>query len=718
MRADRTTGPKSHVSEPLPAVLNPLSLEAALVHSEQRYRSLFEESRDAIYITRLDGSFIDANTSFLELFGCTRAELLHINARELYADPLERNRFRREVEAKRAVRDFEVKLRTRHGRIIDCLLSSSVHIGPEGELLWYQGIIHDITARKRVEAALAESEHFASTMVSSVGEGIIVYDRDLRYQVWNRFMEELTGLSAKQVIGHSAHELFPVLREYGAQELLQAALAGETGRSGDAPYNVPETGRFGWVTALYSPHVAPDGEIIGVVAIIHDVTERKRAEEQLVHNAFHDALTGLPNRALFMDRLERLIRHVQRNPAYSYAVLFLDLDRFKVVNDSLGHVFGDELLVAIGRRLADCIRQGDTVARLGGDEFAILLDEIHDLNDATHIADRIEQELTAPFTLHGHEVFTSASIGIALSTTGYVGPEEVLRDADTAMYRAKNDGRARYEVFDRTMHAQAVEQLEVETDLRRAIERDEFVLHYQPIVSLVTGQLDGFEALARWQHAKHGLVMPADFIPIAEETGLIVPMGYAVLRTACSQMNDWLRSFPLATNLTVSVNLSSRQFGQPDLVQQIDAILASTGCPPANLKLEITESTVMRDAAQAAEMLQQLRSRGINLCIDDFGTGYSSLSYLNSFPVDTLKIDRSFIARLDEDSSSVDLVEIIVALCRVLGMSAVAEGIETREQLELVRRLGSQLAQGYYVSTPLPVAEASRVLAEGLDFRS
>jgi EAL domain-containing protein (putative c-di-GMP-specific phosphodiesterase class I) len=313
-------------------------------------------------------------------------------------------------------------------------------------------------------------------------------------------------------------------------------------------------------------------------------------------------------------------------------------------------------------------------------------------------------------------VFTSASIGIALSTTGYVGPDEVLRDADTAMYRAKNGGRARYEVFDRTMHAQAVERLEIETDLRRAIERDEFVLHYQPIVSLITGELDGFEALVRWQHPKNGLVMPADFIPIAEETGLIVPMGYAILRAACTQMNDWLRTHPWATNLTVSVNLSSRQFGQPDLVQQIDSILAATGCPPANLKLEITESTVMRDAAEAAQMLHELRARGIHLCIDDFGTGYSSLSYLNSFPVDTLKIDRSFIARVDEDNSSVGLIETIVALSRVLGMVAIAEGIETKEQLELVRRLGSQMAQGYYVSTPLPAAEAERVLEEGLEF--
>ena len=577
-------------------------------------------------------------------------------------------------------------------------------------------MIHDITARKNAETALAASEHFARTIVSSVGEGIIVYDGDLRYQVWNAFMEQLTGLRAEEVIGRSALEAFPQLRDYGITELLERALAGETVESEDTPYRVPQTGRFGWVSGLYSPHRSPDGEIVGVVAIVHDVTERKRAEEQLVHSAFHDTLTGLPNRALFRDRLEQLIRHAQRNSKYSFAVLFLDLDRFKVVNDSLGHVVGDELLIALAQRLQKCVQTGDTVARLGGDEFAILLDEVKEAEIASRVATRIEKALMAPFTVGGHEVFTSVSVGIALSSTGYTQPDDVLRDADTAMYRAKNSGRGRFEVFDRTMHSHAVEQLQLETDLRHAIERDEFLLHYQPIVALEASHLDGFEALVRWQHPRNGLLMPADFIPVAEETGLIVPLGWMILRAACSQMSYWMRTYPGAAKLTMSVNLSSRQFSQLDLVQQIDRILEETGLPPANLKLEITESTVMRDAAEAAAMLRQLRARGINLCIDDFGTGYSSLSYLNSFPVDTLKIDRSFITQIDEDSSTVNLIETIVAMSKVLGMSAVAEGIETPEQLELVRRLGSQLAQGYFLSTPLTASDAEEILSKGLTF--
>ena len=708
MQADPQTGRDSYARQ--------TTLEAALVQSEQRFRSLFEESRDAIYFTRADGTFIDANRSFLELFGYTHEQLLNVNAQDLYADPMERLRFRREVEANRSVRDFEVTLQTRDGRVLHCLLSSAAHFAPNGDLLWYQGMIHDITARKIAEKALARSEHFASTIVSSVGEGVIVYDRDLKYQVWNRFMEKLTGLSADEVLGKDALELFPHLTEHGIDELLRRALAGETVRSDDTPYAVAETGRTGWVAALYSPHIAPDGEVMGVVAIIHDVTERKRAEALLMHNAYHDSLTGLPNRSLFLDRLARLIRYSERHPDFNYAVLFLDLDRFKVVNDSLGHVIGDELLIAMGQRLGTCLRQGDTIARIGGDEFAILLDGVKDVKEATRVAERIESALVNPFLVRGREVFTSASVGISLSTSGYKLPEEVVRDADTAMYRAKSRGRGRYEVFDRTMHARAVEQLEIETDLRRAVDRNELALDYQPIVSLATGELDGFEALVRWNHPRNGLVMPADFIAIAEETGLIVPLGWEVLRAACRQMRDWMLQYPGAELLTVSVNLSNRQFAQPDLVQQIDAILTETGCPAANLKLELTESVVMHNASQAAAMLGQLQLRGIRLSIDDFGTGYSSLSYLHSFPIDTLKIDRSFIEKIDEESSGVGLIETIVGLSRVLGMSAVAEGIETPEQLELVRRLGAQFAQGFYLCRPLSPGAAESVLSGAYEF--
>lgn len=702
MQAD-TLGGRSHAVSELSAVT-----------LDQRYRTLFEESRDAVYITARDGRFLDVNRAFLEMFGYSREELLRCNATDLYVDGADRQRFQHEVEISGTVRDYEIRFRRRDGSILHTLLSAAAYRDQAGRVVWYQGIIHDFSARKEAEEALARSEHFARTIVSSVGEGVIVYDHELRYQVWNRFMEELTGIAAENLIGRYALESFPHLKEYGIDTLLERALAGERVRSEDTPYRVQATGRDGWVTAFYAPHVDPDGKIIGVVAVIHDVTERKRAEEQLLHNAFHDSLTGLPNRALFLDRLERLIKHAQRHPEYVFAVLFLDLDRFKIINDSLGHGVGDDLLMAIGHRLEACLREGDSVARLGGDEFAILLDDVRDVSEAIRVADRIERELSAPFLLRGNEVFTSTSLGIALGSAAYHKPGDLLRDADTAMYRAKSGGRGRYEVFDREMHREAVEQLKIETDLRRAVDRGELLLHYQPIVALESGELVGFESLVRWQHPRHGLLQPSDFIPLAEETGMIVPIGWWVLREACTQMRQWLTAYPLHENLTVSVNLSARQFTQPDLVDQIDHILETTGCPGRALKLEITESVVMRDAKQAAAALNSLKQRGIGLCIDDFGTGYSSLSYLNSFPIDTLKIDRSFVAQVDHDGSTVELIETIVALSRVLGMSAVAEGVETPEQLELVRRLGSQYAQGFYFAVPLDIRQAEALLLENL----
>ncbi len=507
--------------------------------------------------------------------------------------------------------------------------------------------------------------------------------------------------------------------------------------------------------------------LVAMAASIGGALKRQQAEAQLLHNALHDPLTNLPNRALFIDRLGSALKRSKRRDLKGtptpdqFAVLFLDLDRFKVINDSLGHLVGDQLLIAIAARLEACLRPGDTIARLGGDEFAILIEQIKDLSDALFVIERLQAKLALPFNLRAvpvssaaigvpdqasspiagsHEVFTTASIGIALSSGGnlegasragypYQQPQDLLRDADAAMYRAKSLGKDRYEVFDSAMHTQAVALLRLETDLRGAIERQEFILHYQPIIRLETGVVTGFEALVRWQHPERGLVPPAEFIPIAEETGLIVPLGQWVLRQACHQLQDWqLRSLAsTSASLSISVNLSSKQFQEPDLIRQIDQVLQETGLKPSHLKLEITENLLLEKSEAVTARLLQLQALGTQLCMDDFGTGYSSLSYLHRFPLSVLKIDRSFIQAMGrlttpEEKSlekpprilneNLEIVRTIVKLARTLRMDVVAEGIETAEQLHQLKALGCTYGQGYFFSRPVDSKTAGVMLQD------
>jgi len=441
--------------------------------------------------------------------------------------------------------------------------------------------------------------------------------------------------------------------------------------------------------------------------------ELEESREHFRHAAFHDALTGLPNRALLIDHLKLSIERAKLHHDHLFAVLFLDLDRFKNINDSLGHVAGDQLLITIARRLEECLRPTDTVARLGGDEFAILLDGLNEYDHAIQVAERAQRELMRPFNLNGHEVYTTASIGITLSTTDYDHPESVLRDADTAMYRAKENGKARYELFDKVMHARAVERLQLENDLRRAIERQEFHVYYQPIVSLDADRLAGFEALVRWEHPERGFISPAEFISTAEETGLIVELGQWVLHEACRQMHEWQWQNPAHRHLMMSVNLSAKQFTQPDLLGQIKRTLSETGLDPRCLKLEITESVVMENAETASTMLTQLRALGVHLSIDDFGTGYSSLSYLHRFPVNTLKIDRSFISRMGAGDENTEIVRTIITLASNLGMKVIAEGVETLAQLTLLKEMKCEYGQGYLFSRPINAEAAGLLILRG-----
>ena len=468
-------------------------------------------------------------------------------------------------------------------------------------------------------------------------------------------------------------------------------------------------GSFMWVLSRGLAVRDNNGWAIRMAGSMTDVSQRKVAEERLLHAAFHDGLTGLPNRALFMDRLSHVVARSRRLPASQFAVLFLDLDRFKVVNDSLGHSVGDQLLVAIARRLERCLRPADTVARLGGDEFTILLEDIGDVRGATRVADRIHVELVRAFRLAGQEVFTSSSIGIALGNAAE-DPETLLRNADLAMYQAKANGKARHEVFDRDMHAQAMELMRLETELRKALERGEFRVFYQPLMELDGGRLHGFEALVRWAHPERGLLGPGAFLEVAEETGLIVALGRWVLNRACADVARWQREFD-RPDLTVSVNLAGKQLAQPTLVTEVEEALRQSDLDPATLVLEITENAVMERADQSRALLEKLRELGPSLHMDDFGTGLASLAYLRRFPLDTLKIDRSFVDGMTEDAEDAAIVRTIVALARSLDMGIVAEGIETDAQLRMLEELGVDLGQGYLWSKPVPAAEAKTLIS-------
>lgn len=432
-------------------------------------------------------------------------------------------------------------------------------------------------------------------------------------------------------------------------------------------------------------------------------------EDKLRYDAFHDSLTGLPNRTWFINQLSRVIELANLNSDYLYAVLFIDLDRFKVVNDSLGHLVGDELLKIAAKRLQDCVPETDIVARLGGDEFIILLEAIKDMNEAISTADRILEELRLPFIFDKYEIFTGASIGITFSTMGYDRAVDAIRDADVAMYQAKIKGKGCYEVLTKAIQTQAATRLQLENELRKAIELEEFCLYYQPIVSLSTGHLLGFEALVRWQRAFGELVSPAKFIPLAEEIGAINSLGWWIFQEACRQLRLWQQQFPQALGLTLNVNVSPVQLKQANLVERMQKIVEATGVSSSCLKLEITESCFLEASTCEATMLKQLKSQGIKLCIDDFGTGYSSLSRLHEFPIDTLKIDRSFVSRISAGKSD-GIVETIVTLAHSFGMDVVAEGIETLEQLEKLCSLGCELGQGYLFSKPVDSQTATQLL--------
>jgi len=569
----------------------------------------------------------------------------------------------------------------------------------------------------RIRKQLAERDELFQLISENAVDMIALVDSEGHRLYNSPAYEKVLGYSPEELKATSSLEQ---IHPDDRPRVLEAAQkARQTGRGERVEYRIRhKNGSWRVLESTASAIQNARGETEKLVIVNRDITDRKRAEEMLVHNAFHDGLTNLPNRALFLDRLQHALTLSKKHTNYKFAVLLIDIDEFKIVNDSLGHSAGDDLLIAISQRLTESVRRADTVsrprtvgmaervatddslARLGGDEFTVLLDDIRDPIEAVRVSERIQAELASPFVVNGQEVVVSASVGIASSLTAHTQAEDLLRDADMAMYRAKRAGRAQIEVFDTGMHASAVKRLRLETDLRRALEQGEFRVYYQPIVSLATGKIAGFEALTRWQRPEC-VISPADFVPVAEETGLIIAMNRQLLREACQHVQTWQAQFPSSPPLYLSVNVTPREFAQQDLADEMKKILTETGFDPGNLHVEIVETIAMGDAEQSGQALGRLKALGAHLSIDDFGTGYSSLSRLRRIPVDTLKIDRAFIMNMDSDPENREIVRTIVMLAHNLGLKVVAEGAETEEHVNQLKQFGCELAQGYFFSRPV-----------------
>jgi len=677
-----------------------------------RLQKAVETTQLGVTVTDQEGKILYTNPAEAEMHGWSVDDLVGKDVRVFAAETGPKQLDRDQLRAVSSWRREAVN-RRKDGTVFPVNLMSDVVRDAEGHILGIVTTCEDIGRRKEAEKALRASEERYALAARGANDGLWDWEVQSGSAYFSDRWKSILGYTEGEVTDNVEAWLSRVHPEdfERVQSELDAHFRGESEQFENEHRVRHKDGSFHWVLMRGLAIRDAGGHPQRMAGSLTDISSRKTVEEQLAKDALYDPLTGLPNRAFFTNLLERSVRRVRRRDEYKFALLFMDLDRFKLVNDSLGHETGDELLVGVAERLERCLRPGDVVARLAGDEFCILVDAITDARDAFHVAERVQEELKTPFILNGHRIFASASIGIA-SSDDYTGdPENLLRDADTAMYRAKARGRARVEVFDKAMHARAMKVLELESDLRTALENGEFRLVYLPVVSLESGEIKGLEALLRWEHPERGLVPPAEFVPAAEETGVIMPLGLWVLEQACLQMAEWKSRFAEHDELTISVNLSAKQLQQADLVEQVAAVLQKSGIEPSRLKLEVTETVLMDDLDYSTSVVQKLNELGIQVQIDDFGTGYSSLSYLNRLHIDTLKIDRSFINSLGESGERSVVVQAIIRLARELGINVIAEGVETSEQLNSLRSLECGHGQGFLFSQPVSAEGVALLLS-------
>ena len=687
---------------------------AAIEPVNDEFRTVFEHAGVGMAITGVDDVFVRVNHKFARMLGYDVDEILGLESDRFTPDEHRAARQQRKrALVSGAAREVtsEKCLICKDGSNVWVSVVTSLLRGADGRPQHFLSVVQDISARRAAELALRESEEKFRQLADNIPEIFWITDaRQRKLHYLSPGFETLTGTRLADVMRRPRSWLQVVHPDDRERvRLARKALP-------ESEYNIEyrivlADSSVRWVHDQAFPVRDATGRVYRIAGIGADVTQRKEAEEKLVYLAHYDGLTGLPNRVLFLDRLQQTFARSQRRGLLA-AVMFLDLDRFKVVNDTLGHGVGDELLRHVAQRLAGCVRHGDTVCRFSGDEFVLIVNDLHEAEAATHIAQKVLQAFGDPFRIASHEIFVTTSVGISMYPSDCDDGQTLLKNADTAMYRAKESGRNNYQFYTREMNARAMDRLQLENSLRHALERDEFRLHYQPKTCLHTGRVTGLEALLRWARPGHGLVPPAEFVPLLEDTGLIVPVGEWVIAEACRQIQSWQRSG--RTPLSIAINISARQFAARNLGEIIKRVLDEYDADPRYLELELTESLLMVNTEEAVRTLEYLKSLGLRLSIDDFGTGYSSLSYLKRFPIDSLKIDRSFIDEITTDVDDATITRAVIGMAHNLGLKVVAEGVETEEQLAFLSANGCDEAQGFYFARPQTAGDAVKWLPDGI----